>query len=106
MVWEGELYAESLPQPATRDRAFLTVWTPCPQLLGEDVQNNFEKPGNVCNDSSLPLTRQTVRDMLESIDLILELIDHYPELSLARSAEEVEAAFKAGKLAALIGMEG
>ncbi|XP_045596040.2 dipeptidase 1 isoform X3 [Procambarus clarkii] len=44
---------------------------------------------------------------IEQIDLIKRLIDQYPDdLRLATSADEVEAAFKEGRIASLIGVEG
>ncbi|KAK8394683.1 hypothetical protein O3P69_005869 [Scylla paramamosain] len=44
---------------------------------------------------------------IEQIDLIKRLIEQYPEdLRLATSADEVEAAFKEGRIASLIGVEG
>ncbi|XP_071541470.1 dipeptidase 1-like isoform X2 [Panulirus ornatus] len=44
---------------------------------------------------------------IEQIDLIKRLIDQYPDdLRLATSADEVEAAFKDGRIASLIGVEG
>ena len=43
---------------------------------------------------------------MESIDLIREMIDQLGDLQLATTADEAEAAFSNGKIAALIGMEG
>ncbi|XP_042217039.1 dipeptidase 1-like [Homarus americanus] len=44
---------------------------------------------------------------IEQIDLIKRLIDQYPDdLRLATSAHEVEEAFKNGRIASLIGVEG
>ncbi|XP_071512843.1 uncharacterized protein [Panulirus ornatus] len=44
---------------------------------------------------------------IEQIDLIKRLIDQYPDdLRLATSADDVEAAFKEGRIASLIGVEG
>ncbi|RXK42006.1 hypothetical protein M231_00727 [Tremella mesenterica] len=75
-------------------RAFFTVWTPCPGEVGVNVGHDFLELGN------------TVRDTIESIDLIREMIDQSPQLQLALTADEAEAAFGNGKIAALIGMEG
>jgi membrane dipeptidase len=48
-----------------------------------------------------------VRATLEQIDVVYQLVRAYPEtFQLARTADEVEAAFRAGKIASLIGMEG
>lgn len=47
------------------------------------------------------------RTVLDQIDLVYRMIDRYPnDLALATSADEVEAAVKAGKIASLIGIEG
>nr|XP_045592336.1 dipeptidase 1-like [Procambarus clarkii] len=44
---------------------------------------------------------------IEQIDLIKRLIDQYPDdLRLATSADELEKAFKEGRIASLIGVEG
>jgi membrane dipeptidase len=48
-----------------------------------------------------------VRATLEQIDVVYQLLRAYPEtFQLARTADDVEAAFRAGKIASLIGMEG
>ena len=47
-----------------------------------------------------------MRDTIESIDLIREMIDQLDELAFAETADQVVQAFAAGKTAALIGMEG
>jgi membrane dipeptidase len=50
---------------------------------------------------------QAVQATLEQIDTIKRLIARYPaQLQLATSADEVERAMRAGKVASLIGMEG
>ena len=47
------------------------------------------------------------RTVLDQIDLVYRMVEHYPaDLALATSADEVEAAVKAGKIASLIGIEG
>lgn len=47
------------------------------------------------------------RMQLEQIALARRVIDAYPEaLGLARTADEVEAQFRAGRIASLLGMEG
>ncbi|XP_071512639.1 dipeptidase 1-like isoform X2 [Panulirus ornatus] len=44
---------------------------------------------------------------IEQIDIIKRLIDQYPDhLRLATSADELEAAFREGRIASLIGVEG
>lgn len=50
---------------------------------------------------------ELVRLQLEQIDLARRMIDRYPEdLALAGSADEVEQAFRAGRIASLLGAEG
>ncbi len=50
---------------------------------------------------------QAVQATLEQIDTVKRLIARYPgQLQLATSADEVERAMRAGKIASLIGMEG
>lgn len=46
------------------------------------------------------------RMQLEQIDVARRFIDKYPELELAGTASEVEAAIESGRIASLIGMEG
>ena len=48
-----------------------------------------------------------VRATLEQIDVVYQLMRAYPDtFQLVRTADEVQAAFRAGKIASLIGMEG
>ncbi|XP_068250523.1 uncharacterized protein [Palaemon carinicauda] len=60
--------------------------------------------------SYVPCASQTLNAVqltIEQIDLIKRLIDQYPEdLKLATSADEVELAFREGRIASLIGVEG
>lgn len=50
---------------------------------------------------------ELVRVQLEQIDLARRMIDHYAaDLELVRTADELEAAFAAGKIASLLGAEG
>ena len=47
------------------------------------------------------------RTVLDQIDLVYRMCERYPhDFALATSADEVEAAVKAGKIASLIGIEG
>ena len=46
------------------------------------------------------------RMQLEQIDLARLMIDRYPELDLAGTAAEVEAAMSVGKIASMLGVEG
>ncbi|KAJ1326160.1 membrane dipeptidase [Microdochium nivale] len=75
--------------------AFWTVWTPCPELVGDDPGPDFNNPTHA------------LRDALEMLDLIQAMITQHPEdLRLARSSVDVRAAHGAGKVASLIGVEG
>jgi membrane dipeptidase len=46
------------------------------------------------------------RLQLEQIDIARRMIERYPELVLAGTAEEVEAAMAAGRIASMLGVEG
>lgn len=51
--------------------------------------------------------QQAIQATLEQIDLTKRIVARYPQdLQLATSADEVERAMKAGRIASLIGMEG
>jgi membrane dipeptidase len=57
-------------------------------------------------DAALP-EAQAVQQVTEQIDTVERLVARYPkDLMLARSATDIEAAFKAHRIASLIGMEG
>ena len=50
---------------------------------------------------------RSVAATLEQIDFVLRMIAHYPEqLALALTADDVEAAFRTGRIASLMGAEG
>lgn len=76
--------------------AFWTVWAPCDVFIpGRDPG-----PAYLAPDDGL-------RDALEVLDLIHEMIDAHPaHLQAARTAADVRAAFAAGKVASLVGVEG
>lgn len=75
--------------------AFWTVWAPCPDFLGLDVGDDYTIP----NDG--------LRDALEILDLINQMIAAHPQhLQYARTSADIQAAFNAGKVASLIGLEG
>jgi membrane dipeptidase len=51
--------------------------------------------------------KEAVRATMEEIDIVYQLARRYPDtFQLALTADEVEAAFKAGKIASMMGMEG
>jgi len=75
--------------------AFWTVWAPCYDVVGEDPGPDFNTPTN------------HLRDSLEMLDVIQNMIARHPDdLQYARSSAEVWDAFRSGKIASLIGMEG
>lgn len=74
--------------------AFWTVWTQCPMTTEEDPGPDFLTPID------------GVRDSLEMLDLIINMIDDLDDLQYARSSAEIRQAFDNGKIASLIGMEG
>ncbi|KAK4939920.1 hypothetical protein LTR10_019879 [Elasticomyces elasticus] len=75
--------------------AFWTVWAPCYDVTGEDPGPDFNTPTN------------HLRDSLEMLDIIQNMITlHSNDLQYARTSTEIMMAFKAGKIASLIGMEG
>ena len=51
--------------------------------------------------------KEAVRATLEQIDIVHRMTKQWPEtFELAYTADDVERAFKAGRIASLIGMEG
>ncbi|XP_069187531.1 dipeptidase 1 [Procambarus clarkii] len=77
--------------------------TDLPRLKEGRVGAQFWVSYVPCESQRLNAVQLTI----EQIDLIKRLIDQYPDdLRLATSADEVEAAFKEGRIASLIGVEG
>lgn len=75
--------------------AFFTVWTPCPDFVGEDLGPNFLGKSDA------------LRDALEVLDIIKRMIEQHPkDMQYAHSSADIKSAFHAGKIASLIGMEG
>jgi membrane dipeptidase len=57
--------------------------------------------------ASTTKTRAAAHQVLEQIDVIHQLVKHYPEtFGLARTADDVERLRRQGKIASLIGLEG
>lgn len=51
--------------------------------------------------------REATRATMEEIDIVYEMIERYPDtFQLATTADEVEAAFAAGRIASMMGIEG
>jgi membrane dipeptidase len=50
---------------------------------------------------------EALRKALEQLDIVHRFVEHHPEaFALATTADEVEAAFRSGRVASLIGLEG
>lgn len=103
VVWEIRAHDEA---PRDVDAYDLSVRAPgqtdIPRLRAGGVGAQFWSvyvPGEYA-DSGF------ARVQLEEIDIALRMIESYPELVLARTADEVEAAMRAGKIASLLGAEG
>jgi membrane dipeptidase len=75
--------------------AFFTVWAPCADFLGQDFGPDFLG------------TTDGLRDALEVLDIIKTMIAQHPStMQYAHSSSSILSAFKSGKIASLIGMEG
>jgi membrane dipeptidase len=51
-------------------------------------------------------TRTSLHEAVREIDVVLEMIRMYPELELARTADDIERIHRAGRIASLMGIEG
>ena len=83
-----------------------TIMTDFARLAAGGVGGQF---WSVYVPSPAPGTDQgvSVTQTLEQIDLVHRMVARYPDrLALALSADEIDRAIKAGKVASLIGMEG
>jgi membrane dipeptidase len=73
---------------------FWSAYVPCPEA-------------NTSNDFSTDHHYESLRATIQQIDIIHMLAERYPRnLSLARTSAEVWDAFKSGRVASLIGVEG
>jgi membrane dipeptidase len=73
---------------------FWSAYMPCPEA-------------NASNDFSTVRHYESLHATLQQIDIIHTLAERYPhDLCLARTSAEVWAAFRSGKVASLIGVEG
>ena len=75
--------------------AFFTVWAPSADFLEQDFGPDFLG------------TTDGLRDALEVLDIIKTMISQHPStMQYAHSSSSILSAFKSGKIASLIGMEG
>jgi membrane dipeptidase len=95
---------------AARDLAVLDIRKPQPTLMTDIARLRAGGVGGQFWSVYVPSTMQgkeAVRATLEQIDIVKRMVAAYPEgLAAARTADDVERAFKAGKVASMMGMEG
>jgi len=93
-----------------RDLSVLDIRQPQPSLMTDIARLRAGGVGGQFWSVFVPATMQgkeAVRATLEQIDVVHRMVAKYPDtLVLARTADDVERAFKAGKIASMIGMEG
>jgi membrane dipeptidase len=93
-----------------RDLTVLDIARPQPTIMTDVARLRAGGVGGQFWSVYVPSSMQgkeAVRATLEQIDIVHRMAAKYPEtLTLARTADDVERAFKAGRIASLIGMEG
>jgi membrane dipeptidase len=93
-----------------RDFAKADITSPVPQLMTDIPRLRQGGLGGQFWSVYVPSAMQgkdAVRATLEQIDIVHRMIRRWPEtFATARTAAEVERAFKGGKIASMIGMEG
>jgi len=93
-----------------RDLNVLDIRQPQPSLMTDIARLRAGGVGGQFWSVYVPATMQgkdAVRATLEQIDIVRRMAATYPDtLVLTRTADEVERAFKAGRIASMIGMEG
>ena len=93
-----------------RDLEVLDISKPQPSLMTDIARLRAGGVGGQFWSVYVPSTMQgkeAVRATLEQIDVVHRMVAKYPDTFVrARTADDVERAFKAGKIASLIGMEG
>ena len=93
-----------------RDLMVLDIARPQPTIMTDIARLRAGGVGGQFWSVYVPSSMQgkeAVRATLEQIDIVHRMAAKYPEaLTLARTADDVERAFKAGRIASLIGMEG
>ncbi|MBK5298552.1 MAG: dipeptidase [Vicinamibacteria bacterium] len=93
-----------------RDLNVLDIRQPQPSLMTDISRLRAGGVGGQFWSVYVPSTMQgkeAVRATLEQIDIVHRMVAKYPEtFVLTRTADDVERAFKAGKIGSMIGMEG
>jgi membrane dipeptidase len=93
-----------------RDLNVLDIRQPQPSLMTDIARLRAGGVGGQFWSVYVPATMQgkeAVRATLEQIDVVHRMVAKYPDtFVLTRTADEVERAFKAGKIGSMIGMEG
>jgi membrane dipeptidase len=93
-----------------RDLNVLDIRRPQPSLMTDIARLHAGGVGGQFWSVYVPASMQgkeAVRATLEQIDIVHRMVAKYPDtFVLTRTADDVERAFKAGKIASMIGMEG
>ena len=93
-----------------RDLNVLDIRQPQPSLMTDIARLRAGGVGGQFWSVYVPSTDAGARGgaaTIEQIDVVHRMVAKYPDtLALARTADDVERAFKAGKIASMIGMEG
>ncbi|HIV57182.1 MAG TPA: dipeptidase [Candidatus Stackebrandtia faecavium] len=85
-----------------QDRSDMGLHTDIPRLRAGGVGGQFWSvfvPGSMTGQTAVTAT-------LEQIDAAKTMIDRYDDLALATTADDIEAAFRDGRIASLLGAEG
>jgi membrane dipeptidase len=103
LPWElRDLYGSD-PAAADLTRRLPNTHTDIPRLVEGGVGGQFWSvyvPAALAGDAA-------VTAVLEQIDLVHRMIEHYPaRFQLALTADDVDEAFRAGRIASLLGAEG
>ena len=103
LPWELRDRYDSDPAAADLTRRLPDTQTDIPRLVEGGVGGQFWSvyvPAELAGDAA-------VTAVLEQIDIVHRMIDHYPaRFQLALTAADVDAAFRAGRIASLLGAEG
>ncbi|MBI4550718.1 MAG: membrane dipeptidase [Candidatus Latescibacteria bacterium] len=97
-------------QKVNRDVSKIDISQPQPELMTDIPRLRAGGLGGQFWSVYVPVSMQgqeAVRATMEEIDVVYQLIRRYPDtFQLALTADDVDRAFKAGRIASLIGMEG